>query len=52
MPPDQQSAIERYLSVNSFPTYKLIDKEGNIHDLDWRHGDNLKGFKATIDKFK
>ena len=52
LPPDQQSAIERYLSVNSFPTYKLIDKEGNIHDLDWRHGDNLKGFKATIDKFK
>ena len=35
LPKEQQSAIERYLSVNNFPTYKIIDKQGNIHDLGW-----------------
>lgn len=30
LPDKQQSAIETYLGVRSFPTYMLIDKEGNI----------------------
>ncbi len=30
LPDKQQSAIEKYLGVHSFPTYMLIDKEGNI----------------------
>ena len=29
----QQSAIERYLQINSFPTYKITDKQGNILDI-------------------
>lgn len=29
----QQTAIEHYLGVNSFPTYKLIDRDGNILDV-------------------
>ena len=30
LPAEQQAAIEHYLGVNSFPTYKLIDRGGNI----------------------
>lgn len=30
LPDQQQDAIEKYLGVHSFPTYMLIDKEGNI----------------------
>ena len=30
LPDKQQNAIERFLGVRSFPTYMLIDKEGNI----------------------
>ena len=50
LPEDQQSAIEHYLNVNDFPTYKLIDKQGNIHDLDSRHTDDMENFKKTISK--
>lgn len=52
LPSPQQSAVESFLNVHSFPTYKLIDKEGNIHDLDWRHADDLNSFKATVKQFK
>ena len=41
LPAEQQSAIERFLAVTGYPTYKLIDRDGNIldvnadpHDLD------------------
>ena len=30
LPTEQQAAIESYLGVNSYPTYKLIDRNGNI----------------------
>ena len=51
LPGEQQSAIERYLNVQGFPTYKIIDKQGNIHDLDWLHADDMEAFKQTMDKF-
>ena len=50
LPADQQSAIEHYIGVNGYPTYKLIDKEGNIHDLHWLHHEDMKSFLETIDK--
>lgn len=34
LPAEQQSAIERYLSVTGFPTYKLFDKSGKLCDGD------------------
>ena len=41
LPAEQQSAIERFIGVRGYPTYKLIDRNGNIldvnadpHDLD------------------
>ncbi len=51
LPKEQQSAIERYLNVHSFPTYKIIDKQGNIHDLGWLDDQNLETFKQTMGKF-
>ena len=33
LPTEQQTAIEHFLGVNSFPTYKLIDRDGNILDV-------------------
>ena len=51
LPADQQSAIERYIGVNGYPTYKLIDKQGVIHPLNWQHADNLNTLIETINKF-
>ena len=50
LPEDQQSAIERYIGVNGYPTYKLIDKQGVIHPLTWLHSDNMNSLIETIDK--
>ena len=50
LPADQQSAIEQYIGVNGYPTYKLIDKQGNIHPLDWQHANNMNSLIETIDR--
>ena len=50
LPAEQQAAVEQFLKVDAFPTYKLIDKQGNIHDLHWLHADNMDNFIKTIDK--
>ena len=50
LPEDQQAAIEHYVGISGYPTYKLIDKEGNIHDLHWLHADDMQSFLETIDK--
>ena len=33
LPALQQSAVERFLGVNSYPTYRLIDRNGNLLDV-------------------
>ena len=33
LPAEQQEAIEQYLNVHSFPTYKLFNREGQLLDL-------------------
>ena len=50
LPKEQQHAVERFLNLQGFPTYKLIDKQGNIHDLHWLHTDDMPSFLQTIDK--
>lgn len=50
LPEDQQSAIERYVGVNGYPTCKLIDKQGVIHPLYWQHADNMNTLIETIDR--
>ena len=48
LPTAQQRAVEEFLHVDAFPTYKLIDKQGNIHDLHWLHTDDMDSFKETL----
>ena len=50
LPKEQQHAVERFLNLQGFPTYKLIDKQGNIHDLHWLHTDDMPSFLQTIDR--
>ena len=33
LPEDQQSAIEHFVGITGYPTYKLIDPEGNVLDV-------------------
>lgn len=43
LPAEQQAAVEKYLNVLVYPTYRLFDREGNLLDLDVDplHLDNL-----------
>ena len=47
LPEDQQSAIERYIGVNGYPTYKLIDKQGVIREIN-----TIEGLLRLIEKLK
>ncbi len=33
LPDAQQKAVENYLQINAFPTYKLFDQQGNLFDV-------------------
>ena len=33
LPAEQQAAVEHFLNVQGWPTYKLIDREGNVLDV-------------------
>lgn len=33
LPDEQQSAVENYIGVNGYPTYKLIDRDGTLLDV-------------------
>ena len=52
LPAAQQSAIENYLNVHSFPSYRLFDKEGNLVDVkvDARQLDNLEKIIKELSK--
>lgn len=51
LPNNQQQAIEHFLNVTGFPTYKLIDRDGTILDVnaDPRH---LDGLARLLDQMK
>ena len=51
LPEDQQSAIERYIGVNGYPTYKLIDKQGVIYEINTDPHD-IEGLLRLIEKLK
>lgn len=50
LPESQQEAVEHYLNVNACPTYKLIDRQGNIYDFDWLHANHPGHLKEAIAK--
>lgn len=51
LPEEQQTAIEQYLGVNSFPTYKLIDREGNVLDVN-ADPRNIQALKEVLELMK
>ena len=51
LPEEQQAAIERYLDIHSFPTYKLFDRNGNMFDLDV-DARNLDELTRLLDRMK
>ena len=51
LPKEQQSAIESYLGVHAFPTYKLFDRDGNLLNLNVDARD-LDDLKSLLDKLK
>ena len=44
LPEEQQSQVENFLKVSGYPTYRIVDKEGNILniDIDARELDTLE----------
>ena len=50
LPESQQEAVEHYLNVNAYPTYKLIDRQGNIYAFDWLHANHPGHLKEAIAK--
>ena len=48
LPKAQQQAVERFLNVSYFPTYKVIDREGKILDTQVNPLYDLEGLKKTL----
>ncbi len=51
LPESQQSAIENFLQVHSFPTYKLIDRDGSVLDVN-ADPRNLEGLARLLEQIK
>ena len=49
LPGDQQHAVEQYVELTGYPTYRLFDKQGGIHHLNLLDDENLSDFKKKID---
>ena len=51
LPNEQQAAIERHLNVNSWPTYKLFNRDGDLIDLNVDPR-NLEGLANLLEQMK
>ena len=51
LPADQQAAIEHYLGVHSWPTYKLFDRNGNLLGLKVNARD-LEGLARLLEQMR
>ena len=49
LPEDQQSAMEQFLNVQFFPTYRLIDRDGKVLDVNADPRD-LEGLARILEK--
>ena len=49
LPQDQQSAVENYLNVHGWPTYKLFDRNGNLLDVNANPHD-LEGLARLLER--
>ena len=51
LPQDQQQAIENFVKITGYPTFKLIDREGNLLDVN-ADPRNLEALARLLDKMK
>ena len=51
LPADQQSAVEHFLNVQYFPTYRLIDRDGQVLDVNADPRD-LEGLARMLEQMK
>ena len=51
LPDDQQSAVEHFLGVSVWPHYRLIDRSGNILDVNADPRD-LEGLARMLERMK
>ena len=51
LPGEQQDAIERYLNIHSWPSYRLFDRNGNLLDMDV-DGRDLEGLASLLEQLK
>lgn len=49
LPAGQQHAVEQYVGLTGYPTYRLFDKQGRMHHLNWLDDENLTEFKKKLD---
>ena len=49
LPAEQQHAVEQYVGLTGYPTYRLFDKQGRMHHLNWLDDENLIEFKKKLD---
>ena len=49
LPADQQHAVEQYVGLTGYPTYRLFDKQSRMHHLNWLDDENLVEFKKKLD---
>ena len=50
LPEEQQDAIEQYVKITGYPTYRLIDRKGGLHHLKWTDDEDLPKFKKMLDE--
>jgi thiol-disulfide isomerase/thioredoxin len=51
LPEDQQAAVEHFLNVQYFPTYRLIDRNGTVLDVNANPRD-LEGLARLLEQMK
>ena len=51
LPADQQSAVENFLNVQAFPTYRLINRNGQVLDVNADPRD-LEGLARMLEQMK
>lgn len=49
LPAAQQAEVEKFLKLTGYPTYRLVDKQGKIHDLHWLHMEQMDDFVKQVE---
>ena len=50
LPKEQEQLLESYLNVHAYPTYILVDKQGNIHPMGNAVLGDIPAYKRRIDE--